>query len=288
MLERKTLVMTRLYRGLVATLVALPLAFAGVTAASAAGGYSKKPREVEWSFGGIFGTYDRGQLKRGFQIYSENCSACHALSRIAFRNLMEPGGPEFSEAEVREIASLYFVMDGPDTWGEMFEREARLSDRFPPPFPNREAAVAAMGAYPPDFSLLAKARAAKRGFPTFVFDIFTQYQESGPDYIYSLLTGYDEEHVNPEGQTGHYNPYFSAGKYIAMAQPLYDGSHFYEDGSPETVDQYARDISAFMMWAAEPHLEARKEMGFRVMAFLFIFGGLVYMTKRKVWADVAH
>ena len=258
------------------------------TGAFAAGGESKRPREQDWSFAGIFGTYDQAQLQRGFQIYSENCSACHALSRVAFRNLMEPGGPEFSEAEVRAIAANYFVQDGPDSFGEMFEREARLSDRFPAPFPNREAAVAAMGAYPPDFSLLAKARAAKRGFPTFVFDIFTQYQESGPDYIYSLLTGYDDTHEVPEGQSGYYNPYFLAGEYIAMAPPLFDGMHTYQDGTPETVSQYAKDVAAFMMWAAEPHLNARKEMGFRVMAFLILFGGLVYMTKRKVWSDVPH
>jgi ubiquinol-cytochrome c reductase cytochrome c1 subunit len=110
----------------------------------------------DWSFAGIFGTYDTAQLQRGFQVYTENCSACHALSRVAFRNLMEPGGPAFSEAEVRAIAANYFVEDGPDSFGEMFEREARLSDRFPPPFPNREAAVAAMGAYPPDFSCSPK------------------------------------------------------------------------------------------------------------------------------------
>ncbi|MEM6381752.1 MAG: cytochrome c1 [Pseudomonadota bacterium] len=268
-------------------LVAALVAILPASAALAAGG-GKAPREQDWSFAGIFGTYDTPQLQRGFQIFSENCSACHALSRIAFRNLMEPGGPEFSEAEVRAIASTYFVEDGPDSFGDMFEREARLSDRFPTPFPNREAAVAAMGAYPPDFSLLAKARAPTRGFPNFVFDIFTGYAENGPDYIYSLLTGYDPDHVNPEGQSGNYNPYFAGGEYIAMAQPLWDGMHAYQDGSPETVSQYSKDISAFMMWAAEPHLNARKEMGFRVMAFLLIFGGLVYATKRRVWSTIEH
>lgn len=258
-------------------------------AALAAGAAANAPRMQDWSFAGIFGHYDRAQLQRGFQVYVENCAACHAMSRVAFRNLMEPGGPEFSEAEVRAIAAGYFVMDGPDSFGEMFEREARLSDRFPPPFPNQEAAVAAMGAYPPDFSLLAKARAAYRGFPGFVIDIFTQYQENGPDYIYSLLTGYQESSSGEEAPVGlYYNPYFLAGSYIAMAPPLFDGMHTYQDGSPETVSQYAKDISAFMMWAAEPHLEQRKEMGFRVMAFLIIFGGLVYMTKRKVWSNVAH
>ncbi|MFK7791475.1 MAG: cytochrome c1 [Devosiaceae bacterium] len=274
-------------RSLKTMMMATLVAVIPATGALAAG-ESKPPRMQDWSFAGIFGTYDTAQLQRGFQVYSENCSACHALGRVAFRNLMEPGGPEFSEEEARAIAVNYFVEDGPDTFGEMFEREARLSDRFPPPFPNREAAVAAMGAYPPDFSLLAKARAPKRGFPNFVFDIFTGYAENGPDYIYSLLTGYDAEHVNPEGEFGNYNPYFVAGEYIAMAQPLWDGMHAYQDGSPETISQYSQDVAAFMMWAAEPHLNQRKEMGFRVMAFLLIFGGLVYATKRKVWSGVDH
>ena len=276
-------------RSLVKWALAAAVALVPAGSALAAGGDAKSPRMQDWSFAGIFGTYDRAQLQRGYQVFAENCAACHALSRVAFRNLMEPGGPEFSEAEVRAIAANFFVMDGPDTFGEMFERPARLSDRFPPPFPNQEAAVAAMGAYPPDFSLLAKARAAYRGFPGFVIDIFTQYQENGPDYIYSLLTGYEDPPEGEEGPIGlYYNPYFLAGEYIAMAPPLFDGMHVYQDGSPETVSQYSRDVAAFMMWAAEPHLEQRKEMGFRVMAFLVIFGGLVYMTKRKVWSSVAH
>lgn len=271
------------------TLAAAALAAVLPTTGALAAGDSKAPRMQDWSFAGIFGTYDTAQLQRGFQVYTENCSACHALSRIAFRNLMEPGGPAFSEAEARAIAANYFVQDGPDSFGEMFEREARLSDRFPPPFPNQEAAVAAMGAYPPDFSLLAKARAPTRGFPNFVFDIFTGYAENGPDYIYSLLTGYEDPPEGEEAPLGlNYNPYFIAGEWIAMAPPLFDGMHAYEDGSPETVSQYAQDVSAFMMWAAEPHLNARKEMGFRVMAFLLIFGGLVYMTKRRVWSTIDH
>ncbi|WP_375567892.1 cytochrome c1 [Ahrensia marina] len=271
------------------TLAAAALAVALPATGALAAGDSKAPRMQDWSFAGIFGTYDTAQLQRGFQVYTENCSACHALSRIAFRNLMEPGGPEFSEAEVRAIAVNYFVTDGPDSFGEMFEREARLSDRFPPPFPNREAAVAAMGAYPPDFSLLAKARAPTRGFPGFVIDIFTGYAENGPDYIYSLLTGYEDPPADEEAPIGlNYNPYFIGGEWIAMAPPLFEGMHAYGDGSPETISQYAQDVAAFMMWAAEPHLNARKEMGFRVLAFLVIFGGLVYMTKRRVWSAVDH
>lgn len=143
-------------RSLKTLAMAAVVALVPVGTALAAGGDSKSPRMQDWSFSGIFGHYDRAQLQRGFQVYSENCSACHALSRVAFRNLMEPGGPEFSEAEVREIAANYFIMDGPDSFGEMFERAGRLSDRFPPPFPNQEAAVAAMGAYPQTSRCLPK------------------------------------------------------------------------------------------------------------------------------------
>lgn len=246
------------------------------------------PVEQDWSFAGPFGTYDRGQLQRGLKVYKEVCAACHSMSLVAFRTLQDLG---YSEAQVKALAAEYTVQDGPDADGEMFERPAIPSDYFPSPFPNVEAAAAANnGAAPPDFSLIAKARGVTRGFPTFVFDIFTQYAESGPDYIHSLLTGYD--HEPPPGmeiaEGTHYNPYFIAGKSLAMANPLSDDQVTYDDGSPQTVDQYARDVTAFLMWAAEPHMEARKRTGFSVMVFLVLFAGLVYVTKRKVWADVAH
>ncbi|MEH6725261.1 MAG: cytochrome c1 [Hyphomicrobiales bacterium] len=247
--------------------------------------------EQNWSFAGPFGKFDQAQLQRGFQIYTENCSACHSLSLVSFRNLMQEGGPGFSEAEVRAIAAEVSVLDGPDSDGEMFDRPGRLADRFPSPWANEEQGRASNnGAYPPDFSLLAKARAATRGFPTFVFDIFTQYQESGPDYIYGLLTGYSEDvPADVEMLPGlHYNPHFMSGVQIAMAAPLSADQHEYSDGSPQTVDQYARDVVAFMMWAAEPHLVERKAMGFRVLIFLLIFAGLLYLTKRKVFASVKH
>ncbi|CAG1008076.1 MAG: cytochrome c1 [Rhizobiaceae bacterium] len=247
-----------------------------------------KPAEQDWSFAGPFGVYDKGQLQRGFKIYREVCSACHSMKLVPFRTLEGLG---YSEAQVKAIAAEYTVTDGPNADGEMFERPGIPSDHFPPPFPNTEAAAAANnGAAPPDFSLLAKARGVERGFPTFVFDIFTQYAENGPDYIHALLTGYDEE--PPAGmeiaEGTYYNPYFIAGKSLAMAKPISDGQVTYEDGSAETVDQYAKDVSAFMMWAAEPHLEDRKKTGFRVMVFLLLFAAMVYLTKRKIWADVAH
>lgn len=247
-----------------------------------------KPIEESWSFSGPFGTYDKAQLQRGLKVYKEVCSACHSMDLVAFRTLEDLG---YTEAQVKALAAEYEVEDGPNADGEMFTRKATPNDHFPAPFPNVAAAAAANnGAAPPDFSLIAKARAVERGFPTFVFDIFTQYAESGPDYIHALLTGYDEE--APAGmeiaEGTHYNPYFIAGKSLAMAKPLSDDQVTYDDGAPQTVDQYSRDVSAFLMWAAEPHMETRKQTGFSVMAFLLLFGALVYLTKRRVWSDVAH
>lgn len=246
-----------------------------------------KPNHYSWSFSGPFGTYDKGQLQRGLKVYKEVCAACHGLDLVAFRTLHDLG---YSDAQVRAFAAEYTIQDGPNTDGEMFERPGIPSDYFPSPFPNDAAAAAANGgAAPPDFSLLAKARAVERGFPTFVFDIFTQYAESGPDYITSLLTGYREPPEGYEEQPGtYYNPYFIAGSALAMAPPLSDGQVTYDDGAPETVLQYSRDVTAFMMWAAEPHMEERKKVGFRVMVFLVLFAGLVYLTKRKVWSEVTH
>jgi len=250
------------------------------------------PRE-SWSFSGPFGTFDRAQLQRGFKVYREVCSSCHALSLIAFRNLSEPGGPEFSQSQVKALAAEYQVTDGPNDAGDMFQRPGRPSDHFPPPFPNEQAARAANGgALPPDFSLLAKARTYERGFPWFIFDAFTQYQEQGPDYIHAILTGYKDPpqgfQLNP-GQ--HYNEYFP-GHRIAMPKPINDGQVEYPkdpDGkpqAPETVEQYSRDVASFMVWASEPHMEARKQMGFKVMIFLLVFAGLVYFTKKRIWAKL--
>jgi ubiquinol-cytochrome c reductase cytochrome c1 subunit len=172
----------------------------------------------------------------------------------------------------------------------MFTRKAIPSDHFPSPYANAQAAAAANnGAAPPDFSLIAKARGITRGFPQFVFDIFTQYQEGGPDYIYSLLTGYEEPPAGfqvPEG--AHYNPYFNAAAAFAMPKPLSDDQVTYDDGTPQTVDQYSKDVSAFLMWAAEPHLEERKSTGFMVIVFLLIFSGLIFLTKRSVYANKEH
>lgn len=260
----------------------------GIAAAAGDSEHSRSPRHVDWSFSGPFGTYDKGQLQRGLKVYVEVCAACHGLERIAFRNFEALG---YTEDQVKALAADYDITDGPNDEGEMFERTAILSDYFPSPYPNLEAAAFANnGAAPPDFSLIAKARAATRGFPTFVFDIFTMYAEGGPDYIYSLLTGYDEE--VPQGveitEGTYYNPYFLNGLSLAMAPPLSDELVTYDDGTPETVDQYSKDISAFLMWAAEPHMESRKSLGFKVIIFLLIFACLLYLTKKSVWSRVEH
>ena len=238
------------------------------------------PRQ-SWSFAGPFGKFDQAQLQRGFEVYQKVCSACHSLKLVAFRDLGEPGGPEFSEAQIKTLAASYKVKDGPNDSGDMFERPGRPSDHFPPPFANEQAAAAALGTAPPDMSDLAKARSIPRPFPLFIFDLFTQYQEQGPDYIVGIMNGYTDPN-DPK-----YNAYFPGHK-IAMPKPLADGLVPYTDGTPQTVDQYAKDVAAFLYWAAEPKLDERKELGFQVILFLIVFAGLLYFTKKKIWSSVPH
>jgi ubiquinol-cytochrome c reductase cytochrome c1 subunit len=285
---------TRTMSYLAATLKAGAFALAALAAipAFAAEGHgdAPKPHKEHWSFGGPLGHFDKAQLQRGFKVYREVCASCHSMSLISYRNLTEEGGPQFSEGQIRLLAGEAKIQDGPGDDGQMFERPGRLSDRIPGPFPNEQAARAAnAGAYPPDFSVLAKARGYERGWPWVILDFATQYQEYGVDYIHALLNGYDQK--PPEGAHGqpglHYNPYFPGG-WIAMPKPIADGQVEYTDGTPTTVEQYSRDVSAFMMWTAEPHLEARKRIGFIVFVFLAVFAGLLYFTKKKVWSDVAH
>ena len=246
----------------------------------------RHPKEVDWTFAGPVGHYDTGQLQRGLKVYTEVCSACHSMKLVAFRSLSDLG---YSEEKIKAFAANYEVQDGPDANGEIFTRKAVPSDHFPSPFPNDQAGAAANnGAAPPDFSLIAKARGIERGFPQFLIDMLPfvgGYQEGGPDYIYSLLTGYDE--TPPDGveiaDGTNYNPYFAHSAALAMPKPVSDDQVTYDDGSPQTVDQYARDVSAFLMWAAEPHLEQRKRTGFMVMVFLLIFTGLLYATKKSAF-----
>jgi len=275
--------------GVAAAVVAL-LALSGLlsTATPArAAEEAPTPPLLSWSFAGPFGTYNRAQLQRGFQVYKEVCSACHSLSYVAFRNLGQPGALGYSPAQVAALAAEYQIKDGPNDQGEMFERPGRPADHFPAPFPNPEAARAAMGGTaPPDLSVIAKARTFNRGFPWFLFDIVTQFQEAGPDYIAALLTGYEDPPSGfklPPGS--NYNKYFP-GHALGMPPPLSDGQVAYTDGSPQTAAQYAKDVAAFLMWAAEPHLEARKRIGFQVMIFLIALAVLLYFTKQRVWHPV--
>jgi ubiquinol-cytochrome c reductase cytochrome b/c1 subunit len=244
------------------------------------------PPRLKWSFAGPFGKYDEGQLQRGFKIYKEVCANCHSLDMVSFRNLADPGGPGFSEAQAEAVAAEYKIKDLDDQ-GNQIERAGRLADHFPAPFANELVGTATYGVSPPDMSTLAKARSYSRGFPWFIFDAVTQYQEQGPDYIAALMSGFQDS--PPKGFTlppnGHYNEYFP-GHNIAMPPPLQDGQVTYDDGSPQTVAQYAKDVAAFMMWAAEPHLDARKRIGFQVIIFLLVFAGLMYFTKKKVWSAV--
>lgn len=268
----------------------LGLALAGPAANAAEGRI--EPPALSWSFSGPFGKFDRAQLQRGYKVYKEVCANCHASSLVRFRNLSQPGGPEFSPGQVTALAATYQIKDGPNDAGEMFERPGRAADVFPSPFPNELAARAANGgAYPLDLSVIAKARTYERGFPRFVFDIFTQYQEQGPDYIAALLNGYQDP--PPEGVTllpGQYYNTYMPGHLIAMPKPLNDGQVEFPKGPdgqpqvPETVAQYAKDVTAYLMWTAEPHLEQRKRIGLQVMLFLMLFAGLLYYTKKKVWA----
>lgn len=249
----------------------------------------EQPPRQSWSFSGPFGKFDRGQLQRGFKVYREVCSNCHALSLVSFRNLAEEGGPGYDEDQAKTVAESYQIADFNDK-GEQIQRPGRLSDRFPKPFPNEDAARAANGgAYPPDMSTLAKARTYERGFPLFLLDAFTQFQEQGQDYIHAVLVGYEEPPAGhkPAKEGLHYNRYFP-GHWIAMPQPIQDGQVEYTDGTPATVDQYGKDIAAFLTWAAEPHMVERKRLGFVVMIFLIVFAGLVYYTKKRVWAGLRH
>ncbi len=248
---------------------------------TAASIYHLPEKEVKFSFDGPFGTYDREQLQRGFQVYKEVCSACHSLKLVAFRDLEGPGGLGFTKPEVKAIAKQWAVevpSINPDT-GEAATRKAIPSDYFPSPYANETAARAANNnALPPDMSLLAKAR------------------EGGAHYIYSIVTGYQAQPADllkrfPDAKTPtglHYNPYF-ANLNIAMPPPLVaDGQVTYSDGTKATVDQMAQDASAFLMWAAEPKLENRHRWGLVVIIYLLIATALAYGAYRNIWRDKKH
>ena len=232
-------------------------------------GETVKPLNPGWSFKGFFGTFDRASLQRGYQVYSEVCSACHSMKYLSYRNLAEKGGPEFSEAEAKAIAASFEVTDGPDSTGEMFVRPAKLSDKFVMPYANEQEAKAANGgAYPPDMSVLVKAR------------------KGGADYIYSLLLGYSEPPEGVELDDGVYYNKYMYGNKIKMPAPLSDDLIEYTDGTKATAEQMSKDVTNFLMWSAEPHLEQRHKTGFRVIAYLIILTVLVYFTMKKIWSRV--
>jgi ubiquinol-cytochrome c reductase cytochrome c1 subunit len=266
------------------TLALAGLAAVAMSAPALAAEGQKDAKDISYSFEGPFGTFDRAQLQRGYQIYKEVCANCHAMKLVSFRNLSEPGGPEFTEEEVKALAATFTMQDGPNEEGEMFERPGRPADRFPSPFPNEQAArIANGGAYPPDLSLITKARAGWHGTWRQLYDGI-----GGAQYVYSVLTGYEEPPADaekgPEGK--NYNPYFAGGHWIGMAAPLSEGQITFNDSAPNTVDAMARDVSAFLAWAAEPKMEERKRMGFMTLIYLAILSVLLYLVKKKVWRDV--
>tara|TARA_B100000029_G_scaffold454911_1_gene481749 strand:- start:16 stop:795 length:780 start_codon:yes stop_codon:yes gene_type:complete len=225
--------------------------------------------KIDWSFNGLFGKFDRGSLQRGYQVYSEVCAACHSMKYLSYRNLSEKGGPEFSIEQAKAIAASFEITDGPNADGEMFTRPGKLSDKFLMPYENDKAAQAANGgAYPPDMSVLVKARAG------------------GADYIYSLLLGYEDP---PSGMTlddGVYYNKYMYGNQIKMAAPLSEGLIEYGDGTEASVEQMSKDVTMFLMWAAEPHLETRHRMGFKAIVYLIILTVLVYFSMKKIWSRV--
>ena len=228
----------------------------------------KIPKQ-DWSFKGITGKFDRASLQRGYQVYTEVCSSCHSMSLLSYRNLGEEGGPEFSVDQVKAIAANFEVKGGPNDDGEMFTRPGRPSDKFVSPYPNVKASMAANGgAYPPDMSVLVKAR------------------KGGADYIYAVLIGYTEAPAGFELEDGvYYNKYMDGNK-IKMSNPLSDDIVTYVDGTKATEAQMAKDVTTFLTWAAEPHLETRHKLGFKVIIFLTILSILVFLSMRRLWSRI--
>ena len=225
--------------------------------------------KTDWSFKGLFGKFDRGALQRGYQVYTEVCSSCHSMKYVSYRNLAEKGGPEFSEAQAKAIAASFEIKDGPNADGEMFTRPGKLSDKFVMPYENVKAAQAANGgAYPPDMSVLAKARGG------------------GVDYIYSLLQGYEDPPAGFILDDGVYYNKFMYGNKIKMSNQLSDGLVEYADGTNATVEQMSKDVTTFLMWTAEPHLEARHQMGFKAIVYLIILTILVYFSMKRIWSRI--
>ncbi len=290
-----TIMTRRLTTGLATIAVAATISILPASAASE--GHGPEITRQQWSFGGFKGQFDRAQLQRGFQVYQAVCAACHGLSRVNFRNLVQPGGPEFPEEAIKALAAEWpnQITDGPNDEGKMFERPARLSDPIRGPYHNeKEARAAQNGAYPPDLSLMAKARGVERNpswwtHPFLMLgDIVKGYQEGGPDYLTALLTGYVEP---PEGVTVNEGMYYNKafpGHQLAMPPPLSADAVPYGDGTKPTVENYAKDVAAFLAWSADPTLDQRKRIGWQVMLYLLVTTLLLYLGKRRIWANVKH
>ena len=224
---------------------------------------------TNWSFKGYFGKFDRSSLQRGYQVYTEVCASCHSMKYLSYRNLAEQGGPEFSEEQAKAIAASFEVIDGPNDDGEMFERTAKLSDKFVSPYKNDKEAMASNGgAYPPDMSVLVKARTG------------------GADYIYSLLLGYEDPPSEIILDDGVYYNNYMYGKMIKMPNPLSNGLIEYNDGTEASEKQMAKDVTTFLAWAAEPHLESRHKIGFKAIIYLIILSILAYLSMKRLWSRI--
>ena len=251
---------TSLAAAVLAGMVAIPTG--GVFAA----GEGAPVPDHSWSFSGVFGTFDKASLQRGLQVYKQVCSSCHGLDHVAYRNLEALG---YNDDEIKALAAEYTKIDGPNDEGEMFERPARPADKFARPFPNDQAArYANGGALPPDLSQIVKAR------------------PNGSNYTRALLIGYEDPPAHVEPAIGqYYNKYFP-GQLIAMPPPLYPDGVTYDDGTEATVEQQAEDVAVFLTWASHPDMDERKTAGVMTILFLIVFTGLLYATKRKIWANV--
>ena len=243
--------------------------FLASTVKSYSAGSGEELLKVDWSFKGLTGKFDRASLQRGFQVYKEVCSSCHSMQYLSYRNLGEPGGPEFSELEVKAIAASVEIVDGPDEQGEMFERPGRPADKFKSPYPNVKASIAANGgAYPPDMSVLVKAR------------------PGGSNYIYSVLMGYEDPPAGVILDDGVYYNKYMIGNKIKMSSPLSEDIVEYSDGTQASVEQMSKDVTTFLTWAAEPELEERHRTGVKVIIYLILLTTLVYLSMKKIWSRV--
>lgn len=268
-----------------ATVAAALFLSTGIGAAEAFQETAKVPANG-FSFEGPFGHFDKGQLQRGYKVYKEVCSNCHSMRYLSFRNLADPGGPGFTGEQVNALAAGYKVQDGPDQDGNMFERAGLPADRFPAPFPNENAARAANGgSLPPDLSLITKNRAGWYGTINQLFN-----GVGGPEYVYSLLTGYQDppaelKNEAPEGK--YYNPYFANGHWIGMppSGTMSDEMVKFDDGTKATVDQMSQDVAAFLAWTAEPKMEDRKRLGFMALIYLGVLSLLMYLVKKNIWRN---